>query len=297
MDAARWNARANAYLALSILATDLGDNEAVCPAASESMALARKSGDKRILSHAMAYLASGKANSGQMEEAFELAQQAIALARECGNLFAFAFSHTIMAEVSASAKRDYAGALAYAREALRLAESGGYRWGYAMTVFGLGFMARTLGDYHQARERFRACLPAFVEIGDKHRINMVQSELGHIEREQGHYELAIPIYRETILEWQRLGHRAAVAHQLECLAFIAKGQEQVERAVRLLGAAQALRERINIAMTPPEQVEYARQVNDLKANLDEHEFSSLWEEGHMLAMEQAIQFALEEASE
>jgi tetratricopeptide (TPR) repeat protein len=162
-----------------------------------------------------------------------------------------------------------------------------------MTTFGLGFFARTLGDYEQARARFRTCLSVFLELGDKHRINMIQSELAHIEREQGKYEQAIPMYRETILEWQRLGHRAAVANQLECFAFIAKAQEHPERSAKLFGAAETLREKINIAMTPQERMEYDREITDLRTNMDEKAFSSHWADGRAMTMEQAIEFALE----
>jgi hypothetical protein len=78
-------------------------------------------------------------------------------------------------------------------------------------------------------------LPSFREIGDQHRVNMCQSELAHIERYQGHYGQALSMYRETIPVWQKLGHRAAIAHQLECLAMIARVTEQVQRAARLFG--------------------------------------------------------------
>jgi tetratricopeptide (TPR) repeat protein len=264
----------------------------VLAAAGESVALARKSGDIRILSLAMAYLASGKANLGRADEAYVLAQEALALARECGDAYALGYSLTTMAEVSALSKQDYESALAYAEEAIELTTKGGYRWGNSMTVFGLGFMARSLGDFEQARSRFRASLPVFIELGDKHRINMVQSELAHIERLQGHYQQASELYRETILEWQRLGHRAAIAHQLECFGFIAKAQGEVERTVRLFGAAEALREKINIAMTPQERDEYERAIADLKSNLDEKQYTSLWAEGRSMTMEQAIQITL-----
>jgi hypothetical protein len=79
---------------------------------------------------------------------------------------------------------------------------------------------------------------------------------------------------------------------LECFAFIAKSQEQVERALRLLGAADGLREKINIAMTPLERVEYDREVADLKANMNEKEFTSFWAEGRSMTTERAIQFAI-----
>jgi non-specific serine/threonine protein kinase len=123
---------------------------------------------------------------------------------------------------------------------------------------------------------------------------MVQSELAHMERAEGHYEVALQTYRETIVVWQRLGHRAAIAHQLECLAFIAKVHEKAERAATLFGAAEALREQIEIQMTVMERVEYEREVADLRAEMDEQVFASAWANGRAKTMEEAISCALEE---
>ncbi|MCI0554693.1 MAG: tetratricopeptide repeat protein, partial [Anaerolineae bacterium] len=286
------NIRAKALLSMSRMATDLGDNETTRSVASESVDLARKTGNKQILSFALANLASGKANLGEGDEAYKLVEEALALARAQGVSPALGFSLVMMGQLKAMAQQDYEGALAYGEEAIAVSEAGGNRWGSAMTTFGLGFFARTLGDYEQARARFRTCLPVFLELGDKHRINMIQSELAHIERELSQYEQAIPMYREAILEWQRLGHRAAVANQLECFAFIAKAQEQPERAAKLLGAAEVLREKINIQMTDIERVEYNRQIAELKANMDDKDCISLWGEGRAMTMEQAIELAL-----
>ena len=41
-----------------------------------------------------------------------------------------------------------------------------------------------------------------------------------------------------------------------------------------------------------ESVEYEREVNELKANMDEKLFTALWAEGKSMRMEQAIQLAL-----
>ena len=286
------NAHARAYLALSRMATDLGDNEVVCSTASESIVLARKTGNREILSFALAHLASGKANLGDVDEAYKLSKESLTIARELGNSPALGFSLVMMGQLVAIAIQDYESALAYGEEAIAVSEAGGNRWGSSMTIFGLGFFARSVGDYDQARARFRACLPVFLEFGDKHRINMIQSELAHIERETGQHQQAIPMYRETILEWQRLGHRAAIAHQLECFAFIAKAQEQPERAAKLFGAAEVLREKINIAMTSQERIEYDREIADLRTNMDEKAFASHWAEGRSRRMDEAIEFAL-----
>jgi tetratricopeptide (TPR) repeat protein len=180
---------------------------------------------------------------------------------------------------------------AYAEESLQLYRELGSRWDYAMAVFGMGLSATRQGDYAEARSRFETCLRLFTELGDRNHVNGIQSELAHLERRQGHFAQAKLLYRETLLEWQRLGHRAAIAHELECLAMIAKAQEDDRRAARLFGAAEILRENIHIPMTPSEHVEYEREVNDLRANMEEAAFIKAWADGRAMSMEQAILLA------
>jgi hypothetical protein len=68
--------------------------------------------------------------------------------------------------------------------------------------------------------------------------------------------------------------------------------ERPDKAARLLGAAEALRQKINMDMTPPEREEYEKEVTDLKANMGEKEFKSLWAEGRSMRMDEAIELAM-----
>jgi hypothetical protein len=45
-------------------------------------------------------------------------------------------------------------------------------------------------------------------------------------------------------------------------------------------------------MTPPEREGYEKEIADLKANIDEKEFRSLWAEGRSMRMDEAIELAL-----
>jgi tetratricopeptide (TPR) repeat protein len=128
-------------------------------------------------------------------------------------------------------------------------------------------------------------------MGDVHRINMVYSELAHLDRYEGRYQEAAAAYRKTILVWQRLGHRAAVAHQLESFGFIAQRQGENGRAARLLGAADSLREKINIPMYPAERVEYEEALEHLRSGMEDGEFDTGWNEGCAMIMEEAIEYA------
>ena len=50
---------------------------------------------------------------------------------------------------------------------------------------GLGFTAKYIGNYDEARKRFTR-EPIFREMGDMHRTAMIRSEVAHIERHEGH---------------------------------------------------------------------------------------------------------------
>ena len=89
-----------------------------------------------------------------------------------------------------------------------------------------------------------------------------------------------------------MGNRPAIAHQLECFAFLAIADEEPQRAVKLFSAAEALREIAQSPMADYERIEYDQSMEQLRYMLTEAEFNALWAEGRATPMEQAIQLAL-----
>src|SRR5258706_10870727 len=286
--------QANAWIALANLLLNLGDNDQVILACEKCLTFALPLGDKRLTALALTYELYGKLYSGDTEWASTKADEILAAARESGDRYLIGLALAASGDAMATIKRDFAGSHVNLKEGITLLKESGNLWGLSMGVMSLGITAKFLGDYDEARLQFAACIPAFREIGDQHRVTMCQSELAHLERYEGHFEQAASIYRQTIPVWQKLGHRAAVAHQLECLAIIAKVSEQDPRAAQLFGAAEALRAEIHIAMTAEERVEYDREITDLRTGMEEKAFNSNWAEGRTLTMDQAIQFALSE---
>jgi len=121
----------------------------------------------------------------------------------------------------------------------------------------------------------------------------LKSQLGHIARYTGDLARAKSFYRETIIGWQDIGNRGAIAHELESFAAIAVAEGEPQHALKLLGAAEALRERSNSPMTDFERVEYDQLVIHARSMLNEIESNSLWAEGRSLTIEQAIDLVLE----
>jgi tetratricopeptide (TPR) repeat protein len=283
---------AKAWQATSFLATSQGDFTNSIAASRKCEELARQTGDKRLLATVLAFGASSKMMSGDSSYATSVMDEVLSIAREADDPFALSISYGMIGMHMLLSTADTSKGNEYIEKGLALLKNTPNHFWQTMLLFGLGMVARFQGRFDEARGHFAPLLTVFRDMGDQHRTNMIHSECAHMERLEGHHEKAASMYRETILEWKRLGHRAAVANQLECFAFIAKIQEQPERAIQLLGAAERLREIIKIPMSEVEQVEYDREVADLKANAGEKEFASHWAEGRSMTMEGAIELAL-----
>ena len=104
----------------------------------------------------------------------------------------------------------------------------------------MGYLERFGGHPEIAKGYFEQGLIIFRHLRHKGFETVMLSELGHIARITGDLTQAKQIYRQTIPRFQDMGNRGAVAHQLECFAFIAISEGQPQRAARLLGAAEAL---------------------------------------------------------
>ena len=111
-------------------------------------------------------------------------------------------------------------------------------------------------------------------------------------RRAGQDDAALEYYRNAIRIWQDFGHRAAVAHQLECFAILAANRSLLERASQLLGAAETLRQVSNSLRVPEEQTEFEVLKSRLIGEMSEQEFMVNWQAGERLSMEAAIDLAV-----
>jgi tetratricopeptide (TPR) repeat protein len=284
---------ARAWQASAWMSFSQGNMAKAIAASATCATLARQLGNKQLLAIVLSFEAASRMNSGNFENIDVIVEEALTAARESGDTFALGMAFGMIGSRMTMAGRDLETAKEYTTKSLSLLKEHSNRFGYGMVLFAIGMGARFQGRFTEARQQFTILLPIFAAMGDYHRTNMIHSEMAHMERFEGRYKKAAQMYRDTIVEWKRLGHRAAVANQLECFAFIAKIQEQPERAAKLFGAAEMIREVINIPMNGMEQAEYDREVADLRVGMSETEFNALWAEGRAMTMEQAIQLALD----
>jgi len=182
-------------------------------------------------------------------------------------------------------------------ESESLAGEVGGQWPPFWFLFASARLAGMMGDVEKARVQYRQSADAARKMGNLRIVYSCNSEIAHLLRKHGKIDEALEIYLQVLPRWKELGHRAAVAHELECIAFILIQKSQPERAVTLLGAAEALRQLIDSTMTPPERTDYERVVSELRANVNENTFKQLWDAGRAMNMDQAVEYALKESNE
>ena len=282
---------ARALFVQGMVGLGVGNIPIVVAALQEAIAISRAIGDKQMLGSSLStyYTASTFIDLPGAEEA---AQEALKIfTEEVNDSFGLGMAQLNMARLYAhrgneTEKERYIGQL----RALVSEMPNSFQ--VSMFLLGLGMDERMRGNYDSARKIFEQGREAFSQIHSKYFVMVMSSEQGHVERQKGNVTQARLIYRETIKGWQDLGNRAAIAHQLECFGFLAVAEEEPQAAVKLFGAAEALRDKIQAPMTDYERVEYDQASAHVRSLLPEPEFSSLWLEGQSMTMEQAIEFAL-----
>jgi len=161
-----------------------------------------------------------------------------------------------------------------------------------------GRMIKTTGDgvlavFDDPAAGLSAALDGQRVLGDRdERLGLAaRSDLGHALRRGGHLMEAMAIYRETIGGWIHLGHRGAVANQLENIAYLAVETDQPERDARLLGAAVAIRAAAKAPMAMEERPEFDSFVERLRSVLSADVFTAEWDAGGRLSLAEAISLA------
>ena len=130
-----------------------------------------------------------------------------------------------------------------------------------------GRMLGRQGKTDAAVAAFGVAIERFMELGDERFVLASRSDMAHALRRGGRLAEALAVYRETIAGWVHLGHKGAVANQLENFAYLDMERGRTELAVRLLGAADALREAADAQMAFDEEPEYIASLDRLRAAL------------------------------
>jgi DNA-binding CsgD family transcriptional regulator len=118
--------------------------------------------------------------------------------------------------------------------------------------------------------------------------------LGHLACDQRNYAAARARFAEMTEDGVLVRYRYAAPFALEAYARLFAGEEQAARALRLAGAADALRKTIGNPLPPAFQAYLRRDLERAWGALTEEEGATAWQEGQAMTLEEAVAHALDE---
>lgn len=228
---------------------------------------------------------------GEYATAHSMLEESMHISRELGDKKSLAETLHALGNVLYS-QGDIAKARPFFEESLRVEQDVSNR---KTSLHNLGLMLYEQGDYSSAASLIEEALAIERGIGDTRRVAHALANLGLVAFEQGDYVLALSRQRESLAIRQELGAKLGIAYSLEGLAMLYRGLGRAEKAARLWGAAQTMRESIGAPIPPKERTRYKREMDMVRTQLGEVGFQYAFTEGRSMTSEQAVIDALEEA--
>ena len=159
-------------------------------------------------------------------------------------------------------------------------------------------MARLEGEWAAARALYEQALAIYRQAGDQEGVSVALGNLGAVAWEEGDLaDGAAPATAKPSRSIRSWGTRTVSQSSLDGLAAVAAKGGAWERAARLAGAAEALRDAIGFELEPADRAFRERYLAEVRERLGEAGLEAALAEGRALTLEQAVRKALEDDEE
>jgi predicted ATPase len=219
-------------------------------------------------------------------------EKALGLARSSGNVRWLA-DHLSMGALELASNGDLDSAHKYLNESELLSLQFDMNPPPRDLFSAQGKLALIRGDCEQARTYFQDSAQMHLESANRHEYLWACVYLGYVSREEGKLDEARYIFSESAKDFQMDKHTIGVVYALEGMAGIYSRVNKTKYAVRLIGWADATREKNGEWRLVLDQVEIDRILADCSIKMEEAEFSDVYENGKNLTIDEAVTFALE----
>lgn len=257
----------------------------------ESLDLFKKLQDKRGTAwalHDLGRIARYQDHYDQAQTSFE---QSLVIFKEVGDKRGVAWLLHDLGGV-AKYKGDYERAVEYLEESLGLFQELKDTRAIAWSARTLGSVARLQKDYKEAKKRCDESLTLFRDLNEKRGIAAALYDLGCMAKEQGNCCLARKHLTESLSLFKELGDKRSIISIIDHLGGVAKEQGRDEAAVTLLSAAETQRKALGAYLSHDERAIYDHTLAALRTDLAQHRFTTAYERGQAMSLEEAITCAL-----
>jgi predicted ATPase/DNA-binding winged helix-turn-helix (wHTH) protein len=283
--------RAKALLAAGLLTCDQGDYPRGLALYEESLALRRQSTDRHAIAATLRRLGVAAVVVGDHERARRAIEESLVTSRELGDRRGIA-SAVMYLGMLAHGRDDYERASAHYEESLAMHRDLDDRRQIGILLVNLGDTALKRDELDRAAAFLEESLEVSRDLGFKQNVGHALGSLGEVARMRGDYERAVVCFREALETFQGLGDRRGVAYALESFAQTAAARGLSAMAMRLAGAAAALRDASTIALGAPESAALERGLEPARIALGPAEAERARTEGRAMPIARAVAHAL-----
>lgn len=193
--------------------------------------------------------------------------------------------------IVAEYEEDYDRAQSLNEQALELRTRLGDTWGIGVSRNNLGMIAYLRHDYEAARDHLAEALRLELEVGDTWMVAIARHNLGNASRELGDTVGARRHYHDALSTYSLAGDKWAQCLLFEDVAMMAADSDPIS-ALRLIGAADAIRESIGSPRVSAQQTELDERFAPVRTRLG-HTAASEIARGRQLGADAACQVALQ----
>lgn len=169
----------------------------------------------------------------------------------------------------------------------------GNRQRAAESTLLLGMVAAFQRQIGEARTRWEDAQATFINLQDPYFMAFTERLLGGVDRFEGNFDAAESRFRASLTAARQHDLPVVVASALYAIADLALARGQPERALRLVGACEAMRDEIGEA--PSGEMAFVGDVRGAaSALMDAAAAESLYEQGRAMELDDAVAYALED---
>jgi predicted ATPase/DNA-binding XRE family transcriptional regulator len=261
----------------------------------EALVLARHLGDNRGVAESLAYLGLVVRSTGDYSLSRSLSQESLEIYRELGDEWAVG-AQLDRVGMAAFYQGDLAAAHSLLEESLQVRQRVGEPNFLAWSLLLIGQVAHHEGDYLTARSRYVESLDLWRRHNYRKGMGICTAlaSIGDLAIDEGDLASARDRLRECLQLSYADGYWEEVAYSLEGLGGLAALRDAPECALRLAGAAAALRATTGDVCPPDLAVRLARRLGRARTLAGEAVAAAAWARGQAMTLEQAIAEALAE---
>ncbi len=273
--------------ALGLLKFNTGKFDEAKQFYEESYRISEKVNSKNGMANSMTNLGALIESQGNVDLAFDYYEKSLTIYREFGQTHSIARTLANMGTIEYY-KGNYEKAISLYEDSYEKFREIGDIDGNMITQLNLGNAYFNLKDFDIAEKYYENCLTLSREFGNKSMIAHSEIRLGDIALSKGELDKAMKIYTDSIKSLNKIEELHKMGNCFRGLGYVNLRLGNCEKAVNMLAISNGLFEKVGVKLPKGKQDELEAAFRVLKSTLGENLFESLWEEGKMISLEEAV---------